>query len=107
MKSRDSSDEYERSPAAGVRKILAELLHGGTQSRGFAFALLQAGVEQPHEFGRTAVLNIPKREQESPRSGVEQPSDEAKEFVSSRHNVQARGTAARRGNSTGSRMLRS
>jgi hypothetical protein len=49
-------------------------------------------IEPPHEFSGAAVVNIPKRKQESPRAGIQQTARKSHRLINGQ--LQGRGRSA-------------
>jgi hypothetical protein len=58
------------------------------------FATPEARVERRHEVRRALIIDIPQREQNGLRPGVEKATHETQQFITGRNYVQSRGTAA-------------
>src|SRR5579864_8056586 len=88
------ADEDKRGPKVRMGIRLAKCSDRALQRGSPGFATPEARVERRHEIRRALIVDIPKREQNRLRPGIEKATHEAKQFITSRNYVQSRGTAA-------------
>jgi hypothetical protein len=89
-------DQNEGGPEVRVGIFLTKLLHGGLEGAGHVARFDVTLVEDLHEFGGGAVVDIPEGEQQGGRAGAKEAALEAKQFVASSDEVHSGGTAAER-----------
>lgn len=90
------ADKDEGSPEIGVGVLLAELFHGGLEGGGHVAGIDVSLIERPHEVGSAAVVDVPEGEKQGCRSGAEEATLKAEQFVSGSDKIHAGGAAAER-----------
>ncbi len=78
----------------GMWPALSQLEHSRAHGLGFRLTLLQPRVEADHEVLGTLIVDVPETQDERLPAGLQQSSNQAHEFISRAHDVQAGGAAA-------------
>src|ERR1035438_10364004 len=87
------SGQHKWGPMVGVRVVLPELQHRTPQGVRLVAGVPQMPIESLHELGRTGVVNIPEAHHHCVGAGQQYTPNQAKQFITPHHHIQA-GTAS-------------
>src|SRR5579864_28750 len=99
------ANQNKWGPEVRVGILLTELFHRGLEGSGHIAGFYVALVEDLHEFGSGAVVDVPEREQQGGCAGTEEAALETKQFVAGSDDVHSGSAPAERHMTSGEAHL--